>query len=184
MYRYTGSTTPFKHDLDSVMEAGLAWHARYGTLPTSEAWNSSLARGDDSPPRAADRVEAYSRYLAGYHPILEPAVLRTWPRPDEIAKLYRSHERKGTSAFETYARDVREEIRRRERLGDQYEPIPLSPAHEFDCRLRGFSPSLPPELRADVDGQTRRMDWFSGLLCVAGLIDFAEEVRRLDEPGS
>ena len=29
VYRYLGSTTPFKHDLESVMEAGLAWYARH-----------------------------------------------------------------------------------------------------------------------------------------------------------
>lgn len=184
VYRYTGSMTPFKHDLDSVMEAGLAWHARYRARPTSEAWNSSLARGDDSLPRHKDQVEAYERYLAGYHPILEPAVLRAWPRPDDIARLYRSRKRNGVSAFETYAGDVRKEIRRRRRLGDPYEPIPLSPSHEFDCVLRGFSPSLPPELRADVDGQTRRLDRFYALLCTAGLVDFAEEVRRLDGPAT
>ena len=184
VYRYTGSTTPFKHDLDSMKEAGLAWHARYGTLPASEAWNSSLARGDDSLPRSEDQMDAYERYVAGYHPILEPAALRAWPRPDEIAKVYRSRKRKGLSAFETYRLDIRTEIRRRRLACDPYKPIPLSPWHELDCRLRGFTPSLPPQLRADVDGQTRRLDWFAALLGIAGFIDFAEELRRLDVSAS
>ncbi len=183
VYRYLGSTTPFKHDLESVMEAGLAWYARHRSAPTSEAWNSSLARGDESLPRTEDRIEAYARYLAGYHPVLEPAVLRAWPRPSDIAKLYHSGKRGGESAFEAYRRALRAEIRRRKLAGEPYEPIPLSPGHEFACRVRGFSPSLPPALRADVDGQTRRMDWFSYLLCVAGLIDFREELLRLYGPG-
>jgi DNA-binding transcriptional ArsR family regulator len=183
VYRYLGSTTPFKHDLESVMEAGLAWYARYRSWPTSEAWNSSLARGDESLPRTDDRIEAYARYLAGYHPVLEPGVLRAWPRPADIAKLYRSRECRDESAFETYRRALRAEIRRRKCSGEPYEVIPLNPGHEFVCRVRGFNPSLPPELRADVDGQTRRMDWFSVLLSVAGLIDFREELLRLYGPG-
>jgi len=184
VYRYLGSSTPFKHDLDSVAEAGLAWYMRYGTLPSSEAWNSSLAQADECLPRPKDQVPAYERYLAGYHPILEPSVLRAWPRPDEIARLYRSRKRKGMSAFETFRDDVRNEIGRRKRAGDPYNPVPLSPAHEFGCILRGVSPSLPFAIRADVDGQTRRVDWFRGLLCVAGLIDFAEQVYGLDGPAS
>lgn len=163
---------PKPHTKRSVLEAGLAFQARYLTRPTTVAWNSALSMSDP---------DTYARWLAGYHPVATPDEWRPWPLEKEVLRFFES--------FPRYIAALRAETERRRLAHDPYEPVPLALQHEFHCQLAGFMPRLPPHMVCYVDGFTYRVRDFKVLLGLVGgevaykIIEWLDETAPPPIPG-
>lgn len=163
---------PKPHTKSSVLEAGLAFEARYRVLPTTVAWNSALSMRDPKD---------YARWLAGYHPVATPDDWRPWPLEKEILRFFKS--------FQKYIEKLRAEIGRRRRDQERYQPVPHVPNHELYCDLAGFLPRLPPEMVCYVDAFTFRVRDFKVLLGLIGgevaykIIEWLDETAPPPIPG-
>lgn len=95
------------------IEAGLAWHALTGELPTSYKWNVSLCL-ESSPVN-------YARCLRGWASRDEArrseVPVERWPSPAAIAREFAS--------FPEFCEELREEVRSRAKNGNEYEPAPI-----------------------------------------------------------
>ena len=157
-----------KHDRDSMLEAGLVWLLRYCTLPSSEDWNSTLARDQSRGGAESAGGEAWTRWLSGYCPQAEPAVPRRWPATARVTQVFDS--------FAAFRADVSRMRRELESKGTPYRAIPLPVSHLTLCQLRGMFDPPPPEV-ARAPPSTSYTESVSGVLT---LLHLAGELEMHD----
>jgi hypothetical protein len=144
------------------IEAGLAWTALFGSLPTQYSWNATKARRAGAEAFGRDQLGFTSRLDGRWHP---------WPSPQRISKDF-AGEHAGLRGMDCYRRimtNVRKKLRD---LGTSYKPIVRSDVlarAQLQARARHISGqqpmTVPHELQCASLRQhsfEREIPWLSG----------------------
>ena len=126
------------------LDAGLAWTALFGTLPTQYSWNATKARKAGAEAFGRDQLGFTSRLDGHWYP---------WPSPQRIGKDF-AGEHAGLSGMECYRKTVTNLRKKLRERGMPYKPIVRSDKlgwAQLQARARhnsGPQPmAVPPEVQ-------------------------------------